>query len=157
VDPWLIYDGIVLLYVVVIAAIAWKQRGLRREVAASQAWPSTASRVVETGIDETVATKGGTTYYPRVVYDYTVDGRALRGQRAHLGERVGYSFRRNVERRLKQLADAAAVQVYYDPADPTLSVIERTAPIQRRNRVLMGILLVVLAGLLVGPFFVDSL
>jgi hypothetical protein len=157
VDPWLIYDGIVVLYVVVIAFIVRKQRGLRREIAAARTWSSAASRVVETRIDETVATKGGTTYYPCVVYDYTAGGRALRGQRTHLGEVVGFSFRRKAERRLKQLADAAAVQVYYDPADPTHAVIERTAPIQRRNDVLLAILVVVLIGVLAAPAWLTSL
>jgi hypothetical protein len=151
VDAWLIYDAIVLLYVVVIVAIGWRQRRLRREVAASRTWSSTASRVVEARMDEIVATKGGTTYIPRVVYDYTVDGRALRGQRPHFGDPVGFSFRRNADRRLKALADAAAVQIYYDPADPTRAVIERGAPILRRHGVLLAILVIVLLGLLVAP------
>lgn len=69
VDPWLIYDAIVVLYVVVIAAIAWRQRSLRRELAATRSWPASASRMVETRMDEIVATKGGTAYVPRVVYE----------------------------------------------------------------------------------------
>lgn len=152
-DPWLIYDAIVVLYVAVIAAIVWRQRRLRREVAAGRRWSATASRVVEARLDEVHATKGGSTFFPVVVYDYTVDGRTLRGQRAYFGDHVGYSFRRNAEHRLKALADAAAVQVYHDPADPTRSVIERSAPVMRRNNVLLAILGVVLIGLLSGPFW----
>ncbi len=150
-DPWLIYDAIVLLYVVVIVAIVWRQQRLRREVVAARSWPATASRVVETRMDEIVATKGGTTYFPRVVYEYTVGGRAHRSQQPYLGGDVGFSFRRNADRRLTELADAAAVQVHYDPADPARAVIQRRAPIMRRNDVLLGILVVVLLGLLTGP------
>jgi hypothetical protein len=151
VDPWLIYDAIVVLYVVVIAAIVWRQRRLRREVAATRSWPATASRVTETRMDEIVASKGGTTYIPRVVYEYTVDGRTHRSQQPYLGGDVGFSFRRNADRRLKALADAAAVQVFYDPADPSRAVIQRAAPVMRRNNVLLGILVVVLIGILTGP------
>ena len=134
-------------YVVLIASILWRGHRLRGEVAASQAWPTAASRVVESRMDELVAVKGGPAYFPVVVYDYTVTGRTLRGSRLHFGDPVGFSFRKRADRRLATLT-AAAVQVYYDPADPTQVVIERTAPVLRREVVLLVILLAVLTGFL---------
>lgn len=150
-DPWLLYDGIVLLYVVVLGAIVWRQRRLQRELDATRSWSAAPSRVIETSLVEIHATKGGTTYFPRVVYEYTVDGRTLRGQQAYIGGDKGYSFQRNAEPRRKALADAAAVQVFYDPADPTQAVIERTAPVMRRNNWILAFLVVVLIGLLTMP------
>lgn len=61
-NPWTIYAAIVALHVLVIAAILWRQRRLRQEVATGRRWHATASRVVETHMDEIHATKGGTTY-----------------------------------------------------------------------------------------------
>jgi hypothetical protein len=153
VELWHIWVGIIALYVAVCAAIVWRVRRLRREVAASSTWPSVASRVVESRMDEIHSVKGGTTFFPVVIYDYTVDGRALRGARMHFGDPVGYSFRRRADRRLADLTAAAAIQVHHDPADPTHAVIERRAPILRRDAVLLGILLVVLAGILTFPLW----
>lgn len=150
---WYVWFGILALYVIVIAAILWRSRRLRREVATMRSWPSVAGRVVESRIDETSSVKGGTTYFPMVVYDYTVEGRALRGTRMYAGDVVGHSVRRRAERRLAALAAAAAVQVYYDPADPTVAVIERRAPVLRRNGVLLAILVVILAGVLTFPLW----
>ncbi len=152
-ELWHIWAGIIVLYVAVIVAILWRARRVRAEVAASRGWPSVGSRVVESRMDEIVATKGGTTYFPVVIYDYTACGRSLRGSRPHFGDPVGYSFRRNADRRLAALTAAAAVQVFHDPADPTLVVIERRAPVLRRYAVLVGILSVVLAGILSFPLW----
>ena len=152
-SPWLIYGALVALYVTVIAFIIRRWWALRAEIAASERWTPAASRVVESSLQEFTSTKTGTTYFPRVVYDYAVDGRTFRGQRIAFGHPVGFSFRRNAERRLQALVDTASVRVFHDPADPSQAVIERSAPILRTNVVLLGILAVVLLGLLAFPFW----
>jgi hypothetical protein len=132
----LIYGVLVALYVTVIAFIVRQWRSLRAEMAASERWTPAASRVVESSLREVTSTRTGTTYFPHVVYDYAVDGRAFRGQRIAFGHPAGFSFKRNAERRLQALVDAASVRVFHDPADPSRAVIERSAPILRTNLVL---------------------
>lgn len=153
VDPWLIYYAIVALYVALIVLMVRRRRALRAEVAASRTWPAAASRVVESRLDVFSSVKGGTTYFPTVVYEYAVGGRGFRGNRTQFGEAVGYNLKGRAERRLAVLAAAAAVQVYHDPADPVRAVIERSAPVLRRDNVLLGILVLVLAGLLALPMY----
>src|SRR5262245_50252150 len=106
-SPWLLYGVLTAAYVVMIALLLRRRRALRAEVAASERWPSAASRVVHSELQEFTSAKGGTTYFPRVVYDYDVGDRTLRGQRTTFGTPVGYNFRRNAERRLRALVDAA--------------------------------------------------
>jgi hypothetical protein len=84
--------------------------------------------------------------WPVVVYEYEVDGRARRGQRATFGEVVAYDLEGRARRRLAALVASAGVRASYDPRDPAVSVIERSAPVLRRDWVLLGIVLVVLAG-----------
>ena len=117
-------------------------------MAASHAWPSAGSDVVEARLEERTTTRGGTEYWPRVVYRYRVGDRTLRGQRLHFGESIAYNVRSHAERRLAALAAEAAVRVFYDPVDPAQAVVERSAPVLRRDTVMMAIL----AGILLALF-----
>lgn len=145
-EIWIFVAIIAVACLGLIGAISWRGMRLRREVAASRVWLPVPARVVASRIDEVRAVKGGVTYFPVVIYDYTAAGRTLRGSRLYFGDVVGFSFRKRADRRLATLTAAAATQVYYDPADPTQSVVERSAPVLRRNTVLVGVLLTLLVG-----------
>jgi len=146
--PRLLFDGVIALYLVVLALMVRRLLRQRAEVRASANWVPAASRVISSRLDEVVASKGGRTMWPVVVYEYEVGGRVLRGERAAFGDPVGYNLERRVRRRLDALVAAASVRVFHHPTDPTQSVIERRAPVMRRNGVLFGILLGVLGGVI---------
>jgi hypothetical protein len=93
--------------------------------------------------------RSGTEYLPVVVYEYDAGGRHHRGTRLYFGEAVVYNRKARAERRLATLATNAAIQVFYDPEQPSCAVVERSAPVLRRDVVLMAILGVVLVAVLV--------
>jgi hypothetical protein len=83
-----------------------------------------------------------------VIYEYEAGGGRHRGARLYFGESVAYNRRSRAERRLASLATNAAVQVFYDPAQPSRAVVERSAPVLRRDVTLLALLGAVLAALL---------
>ncbi len=155
--PVHIFDGLIILYLVVLAAMHVRGRRLRAEVAASGSWPTAASRVLESRLDETYSGKGGTTYWPRVVYEYDAGGTRHRGQQPFFGEVVGYSFHRNAERQRASLVADAQVQVFYDPTNPARSVIQRRAPLLRRYNVLFAVMFALLGVLIVARMYLAGL
>jgi hypothetical protein len=62
---------------------------------------------------------------PAVEYEFTVGGTKVRGVRIGIGDDSGGE---NTEATLARYPLGASVSVYYDPADPTHCVLERTGP-----------------------------
>jgi hypothetical protein len=141
----LLIGGIAALYVGVTAVLLWRRRRLGAEVAGSRTWPSTPGTVVQSQLHERSTSRAGREYIPRVVYEYRVDGQTYRSGQLHFGEPIAYSLKRRAERRLATLT-ASAGRVFYDPANPARAVVERSAPVLRRDAVLLLVVAVVFAG-----------
>lgn len=62
---------------------------------------------------------------PAVEYEFQVAGRTCTGTRIAIGEETGGA---NAEATLKRYAVGTIVKVYYDPADPENTVLERDIP-----------------------------
>jgi hypothetical protein len=62
---------------------------------------------------------------PLVEYEFSVAGQTWRGNRISIGEDSGGA---NTEATLQRYPIGAVVSVYYDPADPKKSVLERDIP-----------------------------
>lgn len=63
--------------------------------------------------------------FPKVVFEYQVDGKKLRGERISIGEQAGNY---TVETTLERYAVGREVEIYYDPKRPDRAVLERDLP-----------------------------
>jgi len=81
-----------------------------------------------------------TQYYPRVVYNYQVKGTNYTNNALTFGKANTSKKKANLA--VAKYPAGASVQVYYDPADPTKSVLETEARGFVGN-LLMGVLLIV--------------
>lgn len=68
----------------------------------------------------------------------------------HFGETIPYSLKRRAVRRLAALTASAAARVFYDPGDPGRAIVERSAPVLRRDGVLLAAATLVFTGGLVA-------
>ena len=127
-----------LLAIAVIVAIAGTFFAIyyinKKKNAAAMTWPETAGRVTVSMLDhdiskdkdwdgDSVKTK---TYTPRIHFEYTV------GDTIYTGKRVAYRnlhsvIKGVVQKTLDRYPVGAAVTVYYDPQNPSDSVLERKA------------------------------
>jgi hypothetical protein len=64
-------------------------------------------------------------YHPDVTYEYVVDGKTYTGTRATEFSMGGTNFRGPTETFIKKYPKGAEVAVYYDPANPADSVLEK--------------------------------
>jgi hypothetical protein len=94
--------------------------------------------------------RAGREYIPVVAYEYHVDGQTYRSSCLHFGETIAYSVKRRAERRRVTLTANAADRVFYDPGSPARAVVERSAPVRRRDAVLMAVATAVFVGGLVA-------
>ena len=96
-----------------------------RKKRALRSWAAAAARVTESEAVWGTGTKGGRTWVLRFTYQYEVGGRVYRGRRTHF-------FRRCTGNCALELAArhpvGGHVQVYYDPARPAESVLNREIP-----------------------------
>jgi hypothetical protein len=95
---------------------------------ASRAWPETRGVVTKAAVQEIVTTDDDTpsrSYMPRLEYSYLVAGKRQSHSRIRFGTGI-YStgFRFYPRRLMRPYSVGQAVKVFYDPADPSVAVLE---------------------------------
>ncbi len=118
----------VLCTVVPIGGVVWfivrrsRQAGSAR--AASQSWPAVAGRVLKSRVE----VSGGehTTVSPRVVYEYYVGSARYENDQVRAGDRFMSSYSgREAYDVVDRYAVDSTVTVFYNPANPAESALER--------------------------------
>lgn len=93
----------------------------------SQSWPKTSGTVMQSGLhtyhDTDDDGNSTTTYGVSVRYSYTVTGQQYESDRRTFSEVRTGSMRRT-QQILDRLPQGGSVEVYYDPANPSSSVLE---------------------------------
>ena len=111
----LLIDGILIAIILVV----------RRGVAKAANWSSTMGTVLFSTIEYRRSGNNGSAAYPVVQYSYTVMGQMLQGGKIMPGPESGGSGAHKV---VERYPVGAQVMVYYDPNNPSDSVLERGMP-----------------------------
>lgn len=93
---------------------------------ASQNWPSVEGIVVVSFLEEYVDDEQQTSYTPRVKYEFTVDGQRYGSQQVRFGIEQSYGFPNVARKHIENYPVGQGVTVYYDPAEPTSAVLDRS-------------------------------
>lgn len=106
----------------------------QRLVAKSQSWPSTPGTVTRSELGTSRGTSGpgrtpNRTFSARIEYRYMVGPKVYRNNTICIGGELNTSFRSRAESRLRQYPEGAEVPVFYDPANPARSCLERRGEI----------------------------
>jgi len=100
-----------------------------RKIRASQSWPHTPGRILSARVDM-VRTQGNPgeadtiSYDPEVQYEYLVDNQRYVGNRIAIGGK-SHGSRKKAEQALQAFQVGSSVWVFYDPAKPGQSVLEK--------------------------------
>ena len=111
----LIIDGILLGIIL----------ATRRKVAKAAGWPSTMGTVIHSAIEWRRGSEGQSVAYPVVQYTYQVMGQMLQGSKVMPGPEVGGTGAQKV---VDRYPAGAQVMIYYDPNNPSDTVLERGMP-----------------------------
>lgn len=103
----------------------------RRQVE-SYDWPEVPGVVVTTLAKPWQDDKKVTKYFGRVVYGYAVGGQAYTSDLTDLGPGLKRADQRAALADVGRHRPGDPVAVYYDPADPSVAVIERGSPTTAR-------------------------
>jgi hypothetical protein len=130
--------GFGLFLLAVAAFMAFKaQRQLRNDKldaklqAESANWPTAPGQITDVRIDVTrgvISTGNSVTptqsYQPKVAYLYTVGGQPYRGSRINF-KVLNFAFENRAKKAVENYKVGTAVPVFFDPADPQVSVLDR--------------------------------
>ena len=91
---------------------------------ASAHWRSTEGKILKSRVE----VSGGkhTTVMPRIVYEYTVEGRRHESEQVRAGEKFLRAYTsKEAYAAVDRYPEGASVTVYYDPAEPGAAALER--------------------------------
>lgn len=118
---WIVVAFAAAFPAIVAIAVLAKMREVRR----AASWKQGTARIVRSEL-VTEQRNGKDVKLPAVEYEFNVGFNVVRGSRITLGEIMGDSPQ--VEEALKRYRLGTSAPVYYDPADPRESVLERDLP-----------------------------
>jgi hypothetical protein len=132
-----------ILAVALLASFLVREFLARRSVSA---WPATTGTLLQAEAVG-VFSGGSAKYRIDVAYTYEVNGRSYRGDRLTPGDG---SFRdlRSAQSALRGLDSGRPVTVYYDPADPTRSVLRPPSPARQVLLLALPLLMAAAGGVL---------
>jgi hypothetical protein len=100
-----------------------QQSGAARQIA--QAWPSTSGTVLMSSV-QSRRTGRSHSIYPVVVYQYAVDGKTYQSQNIKAGDQyMTVRIAGQAQATVARYPIGASVTVYYNPANPAESALER--------------------------------
>jgi hypothetical protein len=125
----------------------------RQQVSAAREWPTATGRVLFATVESRRGRSGrsgySTSYYPNVIYEYTVNGQRYQGNRLTFGTQVGRGSYNTVQRQVDSYSVGGSIQVYYNPDNPAEAVLEKTAPAGKIYLFVAALIIAILACTLV--------
>jgi len=92
---------------------------------AASRWPTTQGNIVSVQLEE-MEYGSGTYWFPRVDYRYTLQGRDMLNTQLTPGAQPHWRGRADAQKFLEHYLNRTGVVVYYNPANPTETVLEPT-------------------------------
>jgi hypothetical protein len=89
----------------------------------SQGWPSVSGWVTDARISSSTSSKGSTTFSAKITYTYTLNGQVYKSSRVSFGD-VSTSNSGDAQRIVSRYSTGTTVSVYYNPVDPSQTVLE---------------------------------
>jgi hypothetical protein len=125
---WLSLAG--LAFIAVGFGLAWYARRIWKLASASQTWPKATGKVLKSYVQQAESTdqqgNSVTMYHARVEYEYQADGLRYDGKRIQFGGPAGTGVIGKAQAIAARYPVEAAVDVYYDPVNPSMCTLDRT-------------------------------
>ena len=95
---------------------------------ATERWPTTEGRILESKVASATDAEGDKMFRARVRYEYQVAGTTHVGQDIRVVSEVATSWKGPARRAVERYARGSRCRVYYDPRDPARALLEPGAP-----------------------------
>jgi hypothetical protein len=104
----------------------------------SKHWPSVSGQITAARIEHQSDSHGSGEYYPRITYEYSVDGQRYESERVIFGGPLASSHFR-AGREVSRHRPGKQVTVYFDPNDPMQSVLKAGATRDAWQWIILGV------------------
>jgi hypothetical protein len=130
----------ILCTVVPIGLVVWylvrRSRMAKEARLAARSWEITSGRVLKSYVDVRESShmdannvmQSSTSYDPKVLYEYDVDGKTFQGQTIRVGDsffRVSAGGSSEAQKVVDRYPEGSEVYVYYNPDNPAESALEK--------------------------------
>jgi hypothetical protein len=133
----------------------------RKKAEGSAQWPSVPGTITTSEVKESSSTDEdgqiSFTYTPHIEYTYDVAGQTYTGKKVSFGAVLGHGNAGPAQTAAARYPVQAPVQVFYNPANPADSVLERTPGGGNNATRIIGIVLIVISILSACPLLIMSL
>jgi hypothetical protein len=132
----------------------------RIKIRAARDWPSVSGKILFGTVERrrSRGSRSGSShsYYPSIVYEYTVNGQRYQNNRVTLGSEVGRGSYAAVERKVARYPVGSSVEVFYNPDNPLDAALEKTAPAGNIFLLIALLMLAILACTIAGSLVFTS-
>lgn len=113
------------------AFLLYRAYKTRQQADASQGWPSVQGQVVDTHVDHSARSDADgdmvDSYNPMVNFTYQVGGNTYHGDKVSYSPQRSFDSEAKAQAALQRYPVGGSVTVYYNPANPSESVLEKSA------------------------------
>jgi len=158
---WWFFFVIMPVLSIAIVLFIFKKAGLAilRLAVESWSWETAAGKILRSGSAQ-VQTQNGINYKPDVSYEYEVGQTKYRGETFSIGNLTfsGNKAQTIISQMLRHYPQGARTQIYYNPKNPKMSVLEPGIKVQHLLLPVVALaiicvsLLIIVAGLLIKIF-----
>lgn len=127
--------GWVVAALVVLLGVRQFRLGLR-----TRRWPTARGELVASRVRSSSSQRGGTSYHPKVRYQYDVDGTTYVSTSIGLNGGPSFNARSEAQSWLEDLRRRNSIAVHYDPGRPDRSVLEPSGVTAGLFLLLVGLL-----------------
>jgi hypothetical protein len=121
-----------LPFIAIAAFLFYSSRRARQQADNSLTWPSVIGSVVSSAVETRRSTDSdghtSTSHYPRITYEYDVQGHRYRSDRFAFGGLVSSGGYAGAQAVVDRYVPGNQIRVYYNPQQPSEAVLERAAP-----------------------------
>jgi hypothetical protein len=146
--------GLVLIFIGIGVYLIYYSRRVRRQAGSSQGWPGTEGQITRASIRHSLRSdsEGNSTdsYSPDVEYSYQVNGLHYAGEKIAFGATPSFSSDQKAQSTLSRYPVGGRVTVFYDPANPAESVLEKRS-IGTNASLILGIIFLIVGLCLTCP------
>jgi hypothetical protein len=131
--------------------MAWAGYEMKRALE-TRAWPEAQGTITSSRVSKETRRESGSggrtsiSYYPRVAYQYTAEGRSYNGSKINIGGNTG-GMEWLSRRAVKKYPSGKKVSVHYNPDDPADAVLEAGIAGSSIFMLLMGAVFLAAGGL----------
>lgn len=137
---------------IILISIGWMtfEQGFTSymKIKSTQSWNKVEATVIEKAIETSISDKGSKSYYPHILYSYSVDDSTYESNQIHIGIGTANTYKFQAEEKISEYEIDQKITAIVNPKTPQESTLKIGDPNDEKPLMYMGVFFFLLAYLL---------